>query len=275
MACLGVLLCSLSTGYAQTKCESGSCVNNFSKAQEGFWPDWVEVSPVEINYISVAKGAGLINVESHGPDYYQDNHAHLWWAASGEGWSEISATVRFSGDNGRAGWIEKFVGGQQKPEQNCHPLERAPRVSDETLILALYDDGQGYIGVFLGDLLPLGMNIAPKATQPPGPFGVLGIVQLMPGETAPRVLSYAVGEAIKMQGKPLDLALSVSPSWEVTATGTLTHKGDVYQVRAQAAPPNVKGGVGVIGVTGARPRCIYRAGGEFNRQFELSWVQVR
>jgi hypothetical protein len=278
IACLGILAsCLNAVVCAQTKCEAGSCVYNFSKPQEGFWPDWREVSATTINYLNVVKGAGFLNVESHGATFYQDNHAHLWWTSVGHGWTEASAKIRFTGDNGRVGYIRKWTDGVHGPE-DCLALEHAPQVSDGALILTLYDDGWSYIGAFLGDLLPLGENIAPTESDPPQAFGVLGIVQLVTsasGGPIPKVLAYTVGEPIKMGGKSLDLALSVSPSWMVTVTGTMTGKGDVYEVTAQAKPPNIRGGVGVVGVTGARPNCIYMDGGEFSRQFEVSRIEVR
>lgn len=252
---------------AQTKCDAKGCAYNFKLPQEGYWPDWIEISSPEINYLNVEKGAGFINVQSHGPNTYLDNHAHILWYAVGHSWTNATASVRFTGDNGRSGWIEKLSDGRNDPK-NCKPWEHAPRVSDATLILTLYDDVQSFIGVFLGDLLPLGENILPTGADPPTEFGVVGIVQLMPGQSSPQILAYEVGERIKMKGKASELSISVSPDWTVTATGLGA------ELTAQAQPANIRGSVGLIGVTGARPYCIYRSGGEFSRQFEVSNVYL-
>jgi hypothetical protein len=277
IAILVAVLCSV-TARAQTVCETAGCAYGFSKAQEGYFPDWVEVSPLDVNWLDVRHGVGHMDVMSNGPTFYQDNHAHVLWGNIGWGYPAVDAVLRFTGDNERTGWVEKFADGRSDPRY-CHPLTHAPRASDELLVLTLYDDGASFIGAFIGgDMLPLGFNLPMGERDPLNlGFAVMGIVQLTAGDTQPRILDYTTGPPIRMGGDDLHLHLEVAQGGDGWTVAAEAHEdgGTEYTARASAAPPNIRGLVGLVGITGAKPYCIYETGGEFNREFEVSHVFAR
>src|SRR5262245_1661110 len=165
------LLCG--SAAAQSRCDVDACSYDFSVPAEDGFPDWTVDSPPEGNAIRVAGGFGYLNVLSDDPQFYLRNSAHLIWTYAGSGFDAASATLRFTGDNGRMGWFEKLTNGIV----NCRGFEHAPRVSDEMMLLTLYDDGLNFVGGFIGgELLQVGRLITPLDRDPPNGCAVLGLL---------------------------------------------------------------------------------------------------
>ena len=276
LALVAIAMVGNPNASAQTTCDEESCVYDFSVSQEGYFPDWDVVSTFDVNWLDVRDGVGHLNVLSNGPTFFVDNNAHVIWSTIGKGYPAADATFRFTGDNGRTGWIEKFADGTNGP-QYCHPTEHAPRASDEIMVLTLYDDGLSYVGAFIGgDLLPLGEVLPPVDKK--GGFAVMGIVQMTQGDSQPRVLDYVQAGPIEMYGANLHLHVSAqedADGWSVQAEARQEDGVKTYRASARIAPPDVRGSVGLNAITGAKPYCIYGYGGQFNRQFEVSRVSAR
>jgi hypothetical protein len=286
VACLvGTVLLAGTQAQAQSTCaDAGSsgrtCTYDFSVPADGYIPDWVERTPAGLTSLSVGDNAGSIEVEANGGDYYVDNNAHLTWDYVGGGFSEASADLLFAGDGDRTGWIEKYSDGEEWYGL-CEPLTHATRASDEMLLVTLYDDGESFVGAFIGgDLHPLGLTLPYVTDIPPSAafhgFAVMGVVQKLAGETAPRVLKVVQGLPIRM-GADLHLSVKVweqNGSWWVGAVGDKKDGTARYEAQAKLlGEPNLAGGVGLNGIVLPRPfYCIYYWGGVINRVFEVRRV---
>jgi hypothetical protein len=286
VACLvGTALLAVTHANAQSTCvdaEDGgrTCTYDFSVPASDYIPDWVERTPPGLTSLSVADSAGSIEVEANGGDHYVDNNAHLTWDYVGGGYSEASADLAFAGDGDRTGWIEKYSDGKEWLGF-CEPLTQATRASDEMLLVTLYDDGESFVGAFIGgDVHPLGLTLPYVTDFPPSAafhgFAVMGVVQKLAGEQVPRVLKVVQGSLIQM-GADLHLSVKV---WEQNGSlwvGAVGDKKDGtahYEAQAKlVAEPNLAGGVGLNGIVLPKPfYCIYYWGGVINRVFEVSRV---
>src|SRR5262245_51169703 len=170
---IGVLV-SANNMAAQSRCDADGCTYDFSvPAADGF-PDWTVESPREGNTIDVAGGFGYFNILTDDPAFYVRNSAHVTWAYAGSGFNAASATFRFTGDNGHMGWFQKFTNGIV----NCRGFEHARRVSDEMMMVTLYDDGVSFVGGFIGgDLHPVGELLPPIPRDPPTGYAVMGVLE--------------------------------------------------------------------------------------------------
>lgn len=279
LAFVAVLACARVFGQSLCEDEMGArtCTYDFSVPADGYIPDWEERTPSGLNHLGVADGVGSINVIANGGIHYLDNNAHLTWDYVGGGFNEASAVLSFAGDSGKTGWIEKFSDGVSLYGL-CQPKTHASRASDEMMLLTLYDDGESFVGGFIGgDGHPLGVTL-PYDPQPPPSnewrgFAVMGVVQKLAGETLPRVLAVTYGRPIPMGAQGLHLRVRVDDG-RILAIAEKEGWSRTYVAEAKlAGAPNLAGGVGLNGIVLPKPYwCIYRPGGEINRQFELSKV---
>ena len=273
-----------SRAFGQSSCADEmdrrrTCKYDFSVTADGYLPDWQETTPPGLNHMSVANRIGRINVLAGGGAYYTDNNAHFLWDFAGGGFNEASATLGFV-DSGKPGWLDKFSNGERY-FSFCRPGTVAPRASDEMMLLTLYDDGESFVGGFVGgDTHPLGVSlIYDPDTIPPSyewrGFAVMGLVQKLAGEAMPRVLKVVGGRPIPMGTTDLKLTVRVEDGW-VRAVAESPSGGHTYEASAPlVAAPNQAGGVGLNGIVLPRPYyCIYHWGGEINRVFEVTGVNA-
>ena len=269
---IGLLLLG-SNVAAQSRCDVDGCSYDFSVPAEDGFPDWTIASPPEGNTIEVAGGFGYLNILTDDPAFYVRNSAHLTWPYAGNGFNAASVTFRFTGDNGRMGWFEKLTDGSV----NCKALEHAPRVSDEMMMLTLYDDGVSFVGGFIGgDLHPVGELLPPLPRDPPTGYAVMGVVEKSVFDDKPRVLKYVQSRPIPMYSGPLQLKVhgwqDGKGQWWIEAEAG-KEGGRMYAARAPLeGTPNLDGIVGLAGANQPSTYCIFRDGGVIDRQYQIGQV---
>ena len=262
-----------SSAPAQSRCDADACSYDFSVPAEDGFPDWTVNSPREGNAIEVAGGFGYLNILTDDPQIYVRNSAHLTWTYAGNGFNAASATFRFTGDNGRMGWFEKLTDGTV----NCRGYEHAQRVSDEMMLLTLYDDGLNFVGGFIGgDLHPVGELLPPLDRDPPTGYAVMGVLQKLASEEKPRILKYVQSWPIQMYSAPLELSVhawqDTNGQWWIEAEAKKEGDGRIHAAKAPFGQPNLNGVIGLAGVTQPNTYCIWRDGGVIDRQYQIGQV---
>lgn len=255
---------------AQTKCDKERCIYDFSVDSESGFPGWTEI--VVPKGAKVVGGAGKILMQSGGPEVYESNHGHMLWSEAGDHFDWVRTTYGFTGDAGHAGWYPKLTNGDVSCDRNGH----APRASDELISLTLGDDGVSYVGGVLGgDLEALGFTMPPNLEIPPQGFAVVGVVQLVAGESAPRLLAWTRGPAIFMGNVNKHLTVSLyqeNGEWIVKAKGDELANGLQWEAHAAIeGEPNFAAGVGLDAIVLPQTPCL----GDVWRAFQIREIEAR